>query len=212
MKCKCKCGCGAWEDKEKMIQTPAGRFLFFSHAIEFANEKAAATAARNAAKARSAQKKQDKIARAAHKEKVIELKPKKWHRERAKRAVQDYRRISLIFAYLRAGEAPKCISCGTTVTMQWQAGHYRPAGVNSALMFELDNIWLQCKECNEHKSGNLTLYRINLIEEIGEARVLELENNHEVKKWSIHEFTEITNTYREKLRELKKDAPANYYR
>ena len=78
-----------------------------------------------------------------------------------------------------------------------------PAGVNSIIMFELMNVQLQCEVCNKAKSGNLTPYRIHLVEIYGEESVVQLENNKQVKKWTREEFTEITETYRLKLKELK---------
>ncbi len=203
MKCKCKCGCGEWNDKDSMITTPAGRFVNFSHAIEFANEKAKKTADRNAAKVRREQQEKEKQVRKLHREKKVELKNIVWHRNRAKRAFQDWRRISLIYEFLSRGEQPRCFTCGTTITRQWQAGHYMPAGVNSIIMFELMNVQLQCEVCNKAKSGNLTPYRIHLVEIYGEESVVQLENNKQVKKWTREEFTEITETYRLKLKELK---------
>lgn len=206
MKCKCHCGCGEWFDKGAMVITPAGRFASFDHAIQFANEKSRKAADRQAAKARRESEAKERQARKARSERAIELRPLKWHRERAKRAFQDWRRVSLIIGYLNAGEAPRCESCGTTQTIQWQAGHYRPAGVNSALMFDVSNVWLQCKCCNEEKSGNLVLYRNALVNRLGEDAVKALDENHEIKHWTREEFTEITATYRLKLSELKKTA------
>ena len=112
----------------------------------------------------------------------------------------------MICEFLERGEQPRCFTCGTTTTRQWQAGHFKPAGVNSAIMFLEINVHLQCEECNKAKSGNLTPYRINLVKLYGEEAVSALENNHEVKHWTREEFTEITATYRLKLSELKKTA------
>lgn len=203
MKCKCK-HCHEFVNKEDGIKTPAGFFCCFDHAIKFANEKTRKTAERNAAKARRELDDKERQARKAHKERLVEVRPIYWHRERAKRAFQNYRRIFLIAEYLNAGEAPRCESCGTTQTIQWQAGHYRPAGVNSALMFDESNVWLQCKCCNEDRAGNLTLYRNSLVIRLGEAAVKALDNNHEIKRWTREELTEITETYRFKLKELQK--------
>lgn len=202
MKCKCK-QCGQYVDKLTGIKTPAGFFCCFDHAIQFSNDKKKKLAELVAAKARSEQKEKDKQTRISHRKKKVELKNIFWHRNRAKRAYQDWRRISLICEFLDKGEAPKCFSCGTETTIQWQAGHYRPAGVNSAIMFCDDNVWLQCKRCNEDLAGNLTAYRVALVDKIGEEAVKQLENNHDVKKWTREEFTVITETYREKLKELK---------
>lgn len=205
MKCKCK-QCAEYVNKESGVKTPAGFFCCFDHAIQFANEKSRRTAERQAAKERRVRQEKEKEARKAHRERKVELKNVPWHRNRAKRTFQDWRRISLICEFLERGEQPKCFTCGTEVTIRWEAGHYRPAGVNSAIMFEPINVQLQCHRCNQELSGNLTPYRINLVKLYGESTVVALENNHEVKHWTREEFTQITETYRLKLSELKKTA------
>jgi hypothetical protein len=53
--------------------------------------------------------------------------------------------------------------------------------------------------CNTHKSGNLTEYRIRLIEKIGLKTVEELENTNHIKKWSIEELKNVCVYYKEKI-------------
>lgn len=85
-----------------------------------------------------------------------------------------------------------CVSCGKPDGVgKRNAGHYRPAGVNSALRFDPRNIHGQCETCNTHKSGNLTAYRVELIRRIGIDAVVELDDNHNTKRWSIHELASI---------------------
>jgi len=91
-----------------------------------------------------------------------------------------------------------CISCGTTKTIQWDAGHYMPAGANAALRFDENNVNKQCCYCNDGSklSGNLTKYRIGLVKKIGEDAVVSLETNKEIKRWTIDELKEICKKYR----------------
>lgn len=85
-----------------------------------------------------------------------------------------------------------CISCGCPEGRgKRNAGHYRPAGVNSALRFDPRCIHGQCERCNTYLSGNLTAYRVGLIAKIGEQAVRELDDNHEIKAWSIPELESI---------------------
>ncbi len=107
-------------------------------------------------------------------------------------------------AYIRERDRfEPCISCRTKKDVQYCAGHYRPQGVNSALRFNPLNIHKQCNQnCNMKKSGNLTKYRPNLIKKIGLDNVLMLENNHEVKRWTIEELKEL----RIMFKRLKKEA------
>ena len=106
------------------------------------------------------------------------------------------------FIRLRDKDEP-CISCGYISdgknSRQWHAGHYRPAGQNSALRFDELNTHKQCSICNNHKSGNLVPYRENLIKKIGLDKVEELENQKTLKKWAIEELQDIIDTYKAKL-------------
>lgn len=70
----------------------------------------------------------------------------------------------------------RCITCGKL--MHWkdsQGGHYISRTVE-ATCIEPDNVWPQCESCNCYKSGNVTMYRINLTRRIGIERVERLEN------------------------------------
>ncbi|MCH1769976.1 recombination protein NinG, partial [Brucella abortus] len=45
------------------------------------------------------------------------------------------------------------------------------------------NIHKQCVVCNQHKSGNLVPYRVELISRIGQEAVDEIESNHNRHRW-----------------------------
>ena len=103
---------------------------------------------------------------------------------------------------LRDKDEP-CISCGYISdgknSRQWHAGHYRPAGQNTALRFDERNVHKQCSICNNYKSGNLVAYRENLIKKIGIEEVERLETEKPVKKWTAEELQDIINIYKAKL-------------
>jgi hypothetical protein len=106
-------------------------------------------------------------------------------------------------AYVRKrDEGQPCISCQRHHKGQYHAGHYLTTGARPELRFELDNINLQCSPCNLHLSGNLILYRVNLIKKIGIERVEWLEGPHDPQKWTIDELKETIATYKRKLKEL----------
>jgi len=94
-----------------------------------------------------------------------------------------------------------CISCGAT-TGQFQAGHYRPASTQSALRFNVLNVNVQCATCNNHRSGNLTGYRIGLIAKIGIELVEWLERDHSPERPDIEELKWIRKHYQQKAKEL----------
>lgn len=124
------------------------------------------------------------------------LKSRSDHLREAQQAFNAYIR-------LRDKDQP-CISCQRHHDGQYHAGHYRPAGSNPALRFEECNIWKQCQPCNTHLSGNLTQYRINLIQKIGLERVEWLEGPHEPQRYTIEELKGIKAKYRALVRDLKK--------
>lgn len=112
-------------------------------------------------------------------------------------------------AYIRARDHAAgygCISCGRHHDGQYHAGHYLSVGARPELRFSESNCHLQCAPCNTYLSGNLVLYRLALLGRIGEAKVAMLEGPATPLKLSIEEIKTIRDTYRTKVRELKKQA------
>lgn len=108
-------------------------------------------------------------------------------------------------AWVRArDEGLPCISCGRHHQGQWHAGHYLSTGARPELRYTESNVHRQCAPCNTHLSGNAVLYRIGLIERIGLQAVEWLEGPHELPKWTADDYRAIRDTYRAKLKELKK--------
>ena len=99
-----------------------------------------------------------------------------------------------------------CISCGRRLPVEYaQCGHYYPRANMSTRFYE-DHCHSECVECNCFDQNHLEGYRRNLIEKIGEDRVVELDKRaKEIKKWSHHELEEQIEYYKEKIKaqELK---------
>lgn len=107
-------------------------------------------------------------------------------------------------AFIRERDkAEPCISCGRFHSGQYHAGHYRSVGSHHELRFEELNVHKQCSVCNNHKSGNVIEYRINLVAKIGQKALDWLEGHHEPKKYTVEELKAIKSTYKAKLKELK---------
>ena len=96
-----------------------------------------------------------------------------------------------------------CISCGRFHEGQYHAGHYRTVGANPELRFNENNCHKQCSACNNHLSGNITNYRINLVKKIGIEAVEILEGPHEITKLTIEDIKEIKECYKAKIKALK---------
>ncbi|WP_346395228.1 recombination protein NinG [Pseudomonas syringae] len=101
-----------------------------------------------------------------------------------------------------------CVSCGRHHEGKYDAGHYRTVGSNPALRFEPLNCHKQCVPCNQHKSGNVIEYRIELVRRIGIVNVEWLEGPHEPQKYTVEELKALTAKYRALTRELKKGQAA----
>ena len=108
-------------------------------------------------------------------------------------------------AYVRIRDAHlPCVSCGRHHEGQYHAGHYLSVGARPELRFEELNIWKQCAPCNNHLSGNVVLYRKELINRIGIENVEWLEGPHDPKKYSVDELKAIKQTYKAKAKELQR--------
>ncbi|WP_392567121.1 recombination protein NinG [Utexia brackfieldae] len=108
-------------------------------------------------------------------------------------------------AYIRLRDAKKpCISCGRHHQGQYHAGHYKTVGAHPELRFNELNVHKQCSACNNHKSGNIVEYRINLVKKVGTEAVEWLEGNHEAKKYTIEEIKQIKTDYRQKIKDIKR--------
>lgn len=96
-----------------------------------------------------------------------------------------------------------CISCDRHHKGQYHAGHYRTVGGNPELRYEELNCHKQCSVCNNHKSGNIVEYRINLTKRIGNDNLDWLEGPHKPKKYTIEELKAIKARYSQKCKELE---------
>ncbi len=96
-----------------------------------------------------------------------------------------------------------CISCGRHHTGQYHAGHYRTTAAAPQLRFDEQNVHKQCAPCNNHKSGDIINYRINLIKKIGIEAVERLESDNSPKHYTIDEIKQIKIDYKNKIKLLK---------
>lgn len=98
-----------------------------------------------------------------------------------------------------------CISCDRHHQGQWHAGHYRTVGASPELRFEPLNVHKQCAPCNNHKSGDIVNYRLNLVRRIGADQVEWLEGSHEPKRYTIEDLQAIKAHYRALTRQLQRE-------
>lgn len=148
-------------------------------------------------KAEEKRKKQDKTDRLQRKARLQALKSRAdW--------LKDLQKVFNQFIRLRDKDLP-CISCGRHHSGQYHAGHYRSVGACPELRFDELNVHKQCSICNNHKSGNITDYRINLVRKIGVEEVERLEqHNHPPLKLAVDEIKDLIKIYKAKVKELER--------
>lgn len=122
---------------------------------------------------------------------------KSWHMKATQKAFNEYIR-------LRDKDLP-CISCQRHHRGQYHAGHFKTIGANPELRFTESNCHKQCAPCNNHKSGDIANYRINLVEKIGLEQVEWLEGPHDPKNYIIADLKEIRAHYKALIKSLSID-------
>jgi hypothetical protein len=135
-------------------------------------------------------------------QKAVERKETKRARESIKTRAEWLKEAQAAFnAYIRVRDSElPCVSCGRHHNGQYHAGHYRSTGSAPELRFDERNIHKQCAPCNNHLSGNLIPYRVELIRRIGQDGVDYLEGPHTSKKYTIEDIKSIRDSYRLKLK------------
>lgn len=138
----------------------------------------------------------------------IERKAIRMAKERIKPRAQHMKEAQQVFnTWVRLRDAAlPCVSCGRFHEGQWHAGHYRTVGASPELRFEPLNVWRQCAPCNNHKSGDIVNYRIELVRRIGWERVEWLEGPHQPQRYTIEGLKGLKANYRAKIKELKRAA------
>jgi len=154
--------------------------------------------AKKAAKAKREQRAKERIERADLRRRKEALKrPTEWEQE-CREIVQKIARIR--------DRHDGCISChmGANYGGQWHGSHFRPAGNNSAVQFNLWNIHKACAQCNLFKGGNIAAYRPRLVEKIGVERVEWLESQTQVVKRDVAYLMRFKKVMGKRLRRMEK--------
>lgn len=141
-----------------------------------------------------------KTERKADAAKLIEMKPPKWWRAKAKTALH---------AFIRARDEGKaCISCDTILVKRgrpggdYDAGHFRSVGSAKHLEFEENNIHGQCKQCNNFGAGMAFEYERRLAARCGQAYVDAIKCDQAPRHYDISDFMAIEVTYKAKRKQL----------
>lgn len=135
---------------------------------------------------------------------LIELKPAKWWKAKAKKAMHMFVRTR--------DEGKQCASCDTVLVKlgrvggDYDAGHLRTVGSSKHLEFDERNVWGQCKYCNDRLHGNEREYERRLRIKMGDAYVDGLMADNTPRHFKIHDFQAIEAHYKAALKKLKEEA------
>ena len=142
---------------------------------------------------------------------VVEANKKQWQKKK-KQMHQDLTTLQDIIKaaqivfnlYIRLRDAGNvCISCQKEAKKE-NAGHFWNANNHWNVRFDERNVHLQCEHCNTYLSGNLIEYQKQLINKIGTAEYLDLEQEaKKTRKFSKEEVKNIISVYKGKIKELK---------
>jgi len=136
-------------------------------------------------------------------------KKKDWNKRKAEikqslKTKQDYEKEleALFNKFIRLRDAGKpCISCGTSLSGKFDAGHYYPAGSYKNIRFDEMNVHGQCVHCNQHKHGNITEYTLRLPERIGKESFDQLVLDRlKERHYTIPELIELKVIYKDKIK------------
>lgn len=105
--------------------------------------------------------------------------------------------------YVRQKAKGKCYTCGDKRDYKSQnAGHFLHGKTKPTYLNE-DNVRCQCVKCNKWLSGNLGIFGVKLVKEIGDKRVNKLiKQKDQIKIWKIEELEKLDKYYTNKLKEL----------
>jgi hypothetical protein len=97
----------------------------------------------------------------------------------------------------------ECYTCGLKSFWKYlQNGHFIPRA-SMMTRFNENNARPQCTHCNDFLNGNLEVFRVKLIEDIGLEKVEELERmKFQTAKFSRSEVTEMIEYYRNEIKKL----------
>lgn len=96
--------------------------------------------------------------------------------------------------YVRETHGNTCYTCGAKdlAGSNWHTCHFINAGSSSMVRYDPDNLRPGCYRCNVSLRGNIALYAIRLLDEIGEAKWRSLlARSKVIKQWTRPDIEEM---------------------
>ena len=127
-------------------------------------------------------------------------------KEKARKAFKAY--IRLRDALSTTGTIYNCVCCTcgklTRLDGSLHAGHFTQ-GSHGSTYFEETNVNGQCSTCNHFLHAALDKYLVFMIRKYGQPEVDRLYSlNGQIKKYTVSDYEQITQKYKEKLETLLK--------
>ena len=99
-----------------------------------------------------------------------------------------------------------CMMCKGKLNGKSFGCHYHSVGANNSLRFNLFNIWIGCRSCNEFKGGNIQGYDEIILEMYGRERweyiKFGIKKEYQVMKLMKEELKEKVNMARRIVKEI----------
>jgi 5-methylcytosine-specific restriction endonuclease McrA len=157
---------------------------------------------------RSERKNKEKVAIGIKKERKAQKQALRVRKEALKSNREWLKELqAVVNKYVRLRDSGKpCCSCDKPDdgSHQRHASHYKSAGSNSALRFNLWNIHASCSVCNNHLSGNIGEYTPRLIKKIGQDRYDWLLTQNQPVKYDIEYIKRFKKIFLKRIRMIEK--------
>ena len=125
---------------------------------------------------------------------------KEWHESNMTIAMRARETQKVFNRYIRVrDQGQPCISCGI-MHGQMHAGHYRTTRAAPILRYRTDAVFLQCAQCNAHKSGNQVEYRKALVARYGPVKVEILDLTNDQPHFTHEYLKRLARIYRKKTK------------
>ena len=161
---RCKC-CGEYGEASEGVQTPAGFFIDYSHAIKHSIDVSRKRSERLRLKALRVHEQEAKNAAKVDRERITRRKKEL---NRARHLDQLQKLVNQWVVHVRDKDKP-CCTCGTTNPfIKYDCGHLRTRGASPATRFLLANVNRQCVRCNMYESGRVAEHKAYVVATYGQ--------------------------------------------
>ena len=97
----------------------------------------------------------------------------------------------------------ECYTCGIRKAWDEMDTGHGIEGRNNAVLFMEEIVKPQCKQCNIFKHGNLRVFTLKLLDELGHSRYKQLlDKSNQTEQYKAYQLEDIYETYKKKVEGL----------